>query len=811
MHVLGVDRAGLYARSEGLDTARGADVRAGALPAVRGHAAAAPDGPPAVPPARPAGAAGRVRPPAGDRGAGGGTRSRRSATARTRWSSTWARGPAPSRSRSSRNTRARRCSRPICRAEAVALAGENAATSGLDVTVLEGDLLEPLPPDLRGWVDLVVSNPPYVPAADLEDLPAEVRADPSSRCSAAPTSIGGSRAEAAVAPRPAASVAVEIGATEGDEVSLVLSERFGDVEVEPDLAVRDRVVARPAPMTPRSTTIERAARAALADELIVMPTDTVYGIGTRPDDPRRRRGCSRRRGARAIWSSRCSCPKRGRPSGSPSFDERAEALAPGSGRARSRSCCRSAELARLGPGRRPADHRRPDAARPARARGAGANGPARGDEREPQRRSHALDLRRGRGGFRRRGRGVLCAPEPLVGSASTVIDLAHGEPVVVRVGAVSERVDRRGPARVAATRGPRGAGVDSRPHGKGAGGVHGQRVSVAARRGVPASRDSCDRMGRASPQVASAGTTGWTGSGADPHSIQAAAEHGIDISGHRARVLDRVDIASSSLILAMANEHVDSITSAAPSARSKTFTLKEFVRLLEAIPRTEADASDPIAARVEAADELRRAGFAGDPHDEGIADPLGLPLEAFRLVADEIEVWCARTRRRPRRLARCARRGIRGVLVVRISIGCDHAGYPAEGRPEGVRPSWGTRCSTSGRTDGAGGLPAFCANAAREVVDGRADRGMVFGGSGQGEQLAANKVKGARAALCNDLHLARAVRAGTTTRTCCRWAGASSRSSLAEEIVQLWLETAFDGGRHARRLEQVAEIERGER
>ena len=151
-----------------------------------------------------------------------------------------------------------------------------------------------------------------------------------------------------------------------------------------------------------------------------------------------------------------------------------------------------------------------------------------------------------------------------------------------------------------------------------------------------------DRMGSASPQVASAGTMGWTGSGADPHSIQAAAEHGIDISGHRGRVLDRADIASSSLILTMANEHVDTITSAAPSARSKTFTLKELVRLLEAIPRTEVDAPDPIVARVEAADELRRAGFGGDPYDEGIADPLGRPLEAFRVVADEIEVWCSR-------------------------------------------------------------------------------------------------------------------------------------------------------------------------
>ena len=151
-----------------------------------------------------------------------------------------------------------------------------------------------------------------------------------------------------------------------------------------------------------------------------------------------------------------------------------------------------------------------------------------------------------------------------------------------------------------------------------------------------------ERMGSGAPEVASAGTMGWTGSGADPQSIQAAAEHGIDISGHRARVLDRADLARSTLILAMANEHVDAVTSAVPSAGSKTFTLKELVRLLEALRGTGVDVPGTIVARVEAADELRRSGFAGDPHDEGIADPLGLPLDAFRLVADEIEVWCAR-------------------------------------------------------------------------------------------------------------------------------------------------------------------------
>src|SRR5690242_15139348 len=105
--------------------------------------------------------------------------------------------------------------------------------------------------------------------------------------------------------------------------------------------------------------------------------------------------------------------------------------------------------------------------------------------------------------------------------------------------------------------------------------------------------------------------------------------------------------------------------------------------------------------------------------------------------------------------------------------------------------------------------PFFCAWAAQAVVDGEADRAMVFGGSGQGEQIAANKVKGARAALCNDLYTARFSRMHNDANVL-SMGGRIVAFGLAEEIVRVWLETEFEGGRHARRLEQVAEIERGE-
>jgi release factor glutamine methyltransferase len=131
--------------------------------------------------------------------------------------------------------------------EAVELARANAERLGLEVSVLEGDLLSPLSEDLRGRVDLVVSNPPYLPEAELDGLPPEVRADP-------PLALVGDlesyRKLAADGPgwlRDGGVLAVEIDARRGDEVVAALGSTFAEVRVEPDLAGRDRVVVARAP------------------------------------------------------------------------------------------------------------------------------------------------------------------------------------------------------------------------------------------------------------------------------------------------------------------------------------------------------------------------------------------------------------------------------------------------------------------------------------------------------------------------------------------------------------------------------------
>jgi ribose 5-phosphate isomerase B len=142
-------------------------------------------------------------------------------------------------------------------------------------------------------------------------------------------------------------------------------------------------------------------------------------------------------------------------------------------------------------------------------------------------------------------------------------------------------------------------------------------------------------------------------------------------------------------------------------------------------------------------------------------------------------------------------------------MGCDHAGFPLKVILKAFLDEEGHEVIDLG-TDSEEPVdyPDFCAAAARAVVDGRADRAIVLGGSGQGEQIAANKVHGARAALCNDLYLARLSRAHNDANVLAI-GGRVVAGELAKEILRVWLATPFEGGRHIQRLEQVSEIEKG--
>jgi ribose 5-phosphate isomerase B len=147
---------------------------------------------------------------------------------------------------------------------------------------------------------------------------------------------------------------------------------------------------------------------------------------------------------------------------------------------------------------------------------------------------------------------------------------------------------------------------------------------------------------------------------------------------------------------------------------------------------------------------------------------------------------------------------------VRIAIGSDHAGYPLKQHLIAVLHSWGRDVTDLG-TDSTEAVdyPPFCAAVARAVVRGEADFGIVLGGSGQGEQISANKVHGARAALCNDLYTPRMARQHNNANVLSIGARIVA-PELAEEIMKIFLETEFEGGRHQRRIDEISELEQQE-
>ena len=147
---------------------------------------------------------------------------------------------------------------------------------------------------------------------------------------------------------------------------------------------------------------------------------------------------------------------------------------------------------------------------------------------------------------------------------------------------------------------------------------------------------------------------------------------------------------------------------------------------------------------------------------------------------------------------------------MKIAIASDHAGFQLKTSLIEYLAAHGHEVRDHG-TDSEISVdyPPFCAAAARAVVKGEADRGIVLGGSGQGEQISANKVHGVRAALCNELWTARLCRLHNNANVLAMGARIVT-PHMANEIVEIFLNTEFEGGRHQPRLDLIAQIEREE-
>ena len=144
---------------------------------------------------------------------------------------------------------------------------------------------------------------------------------------------------------------------------------------------------------------------------------------------------------------------------------------------------------------------------------------------------------------------------------------------------------------------------------------------------------------------------------------------------------------------------------------------------------------------------------------------------------------------------------------MRVAIGADHAGFLLKEHFKQTLKALGHDVDDHG-TDSELSVdyPPICVAVGKAVAEGRADRGIVLGGSGQGEQIAANKVRGVRAALCNDLYTARLSREHNDANVL-SMGGRIVAFDLADEILKLWLATPFAGGRHQRRIDEITAAE----
>jgi ribose 5-phosphate isomerase B len=140
---------------------------------------------------------------------------------------------------------------------------------------------------------------------------------------------------------------------------------------------------------------------------------------------------------------------------------------------------------------------------------------------------------------------------------------------------------------------------------------------------------------------------------------------------------------------------------------------------------------------------------------------------------------------------------------VDIAVGSDHAGYRLKEAVKEYLQSRGHRIHDYGPCDERSvDYPDFAFPVARGVADGRHERGVLVCGTGQGMIMAANRIKGIRAALCVDAETAQMTRRHNDSNVLVL-SGWKVPPERAPEIVSVWLDTEFEGGRHLRRIKKL--------
>jgi ribose 5-phosphate isomerase B len=145
---------------------------------------------------------------------------------------------------------------------------------------------------------------------------------------------------------------------------------------------------------------------------------------------------------------------------------------------------------------------------------------------------------------------------------------------------------------------------------------------------------------------------------------------------------------------------------------------------------------------------------------------------------------------------------------VKVALGSDHAGFRYRALFERALRDGGHEVDVLGATseDEPFDYTEVSEAVARAVADGRVERGIILAGSGNGEAIVANKIHGIRATVCNDLYTAEMARRHNDANVLCLGQRACGEA-VALKVLDIWMITPFDGGRHAARVANIAALE----
>jgi len=274
--------------------------------------------------------------------------------------------------------------------------------------------------------------------------------------------------------------------------------------------------------------------------------------------------------------------------------------------------------------------------------------------------------------------------------------------------------------------------------------------------------------------VRSAGVSAYPDDPAAPPAVEVAREHGADLSAHRSRPVDPELLAGATHVVAMTRGHAVALA-------------------------------------------MRFPGIGPEPDllcgpDDDLGDPIGGDLELYRACARVIRghlerllpAWLAGRGRgqTDRAIDRPERTG-----TMKIAVGNDHRGVAAKQRVVAVLKELGHEVIDLGAQSAQSvDYPDFAIPVAEAVAAGKADRGVLICATGHGMCIAANKVYGIRAANCRDLIDAEMSRLHNDANVMCLSADLISEDAMAR-MVRTWLETKFEGSRHARRLGKISKYE----